>query len=57
CNNCNEVLEFCDPRIQQIQNMMGDLLHFNIQNHSLTLYGEPRIDENGKCLTCLKNLA
>ncbi len=57
CNNCNEVLEFCDPRIQQIQNMMGDLLHFNIQNHSLTLYGEPRVDEDGKCLTCSKNLA
>lgn len=39
CLDCNEVLEFCDPRIQQIQNMMGDLLHFNITHHSLNLYG------------------
>ena len=39
CADCSKVIEFCDPRIQQIKNMMGDILKFNITNHSLTLYG------------------
>ena len=39
CENCGKVLEFCDPRIQQIKNMMGDLLNFEITHHSLNLYG------------------
>ena len=34
-----KVVEFCDPRVQQIKNMMGDLLEFNISGHSLNLYG------------------
>jgi len=40
CINCNKVLEFCDPRIQQIKDMMGELLKFRVIHHSLTLYGE-----------------
>ncbi len=40
CVDCGKVLEFCDPRIQQIKNMMGDLLKFNITHHSLNLYGQ-----------------
>ncbi|MEL7222814.1 MAG: transcriptional repressor [Bacteroidota bacterium] len=40
CVDCGKVLEFCDPRIQQIKSMMGDLLKFNITHHSLNLYGE-----------------
>ncbi len=39
CIDCGEVLEFCDPRIQQIKNMMGDLLEFKVTHHSLNLYG------------------
>ncbi len=39
CVDCGKVLEFCDPRIQQIKNMMGDLLKFQITHHSLNLYG------------------
>lgn len=39
CIECGKVLEFCDPRIQQIKNMMGDLLKFNVTHHSLNLYG------------------
>ncbi|MCB9081804.1 MAG: transcriptional repressor [Lewinellaceae bacterium] len=39
CVDCGKVLEFCDPRIQQIKDMMGDLLKFNIIHHSLNLYG------------------
>lgn len=40
CINCSKVLEFCDPRIQQIKDIMGDLLKFRVIHHSLNLYGE-----------------
>lgn len=40
CVDCGKVLEFCDPRIQQIKSMMGDLMHFTITHHSLNLYGK-----------------
>ncbi|MBP7184496.1 MAG: transcriptional repressor [Saprospiraceae bacterium] len=39
CIECGKVLEFCDPRIQQIKSTMGTLLKFEITHHSLTLYG------------------
>ncbi|HZV45545.1 MAG TPA: transcriptional repressor [Saprospiraceae bacterium] len=39
CIECGKVIEFCDPRIQQIKTTMGDLLHFKIMHHSLNLYG------------------
>ncbi|KRP05146.1 MAG: Fur family transcriptional regulator, partial [Sphingobacteriales bacterium BACL12 MAG-120802-bin5] len=39
CVDCRKVVEFCDPRIQQIQTMMGDLLNFKITHHSLQMYG------------------
>ncbi len=39
CLECRKVLEFCDPRVQQIKDMMGELLQFNITHHSLNLYG------------------
>jgi Fur family ferric uptake transcriptional regulator len=54
CNQCNEVLEFCDPRIQQIKTTMGELMQFNITNHSLYLFGEPMVDSESKCLSCKK---
>jgi Fur family ferric uptake transcriptional regulator len=40
CTECNKVTEFCDPRIQAIQNMVGELLNFKILHHSLILYGQ-----------------
>jgi len=39
CIECGKVVEFCDPRIHQIQTMMGELLKFDIKPHSLNLYG------------------
>ena len=39
CLECGKVLEFCDPRIQQIKDQMGALLKFKISYHSLNLYG------------------
>jgi len=40
CVDCGDVMEFCDPRIQQIKSMMGDILKFKITHHSLNLYGK-----------------
>jgi Fur family transcriptional regulator, ferric uptake regulator len=39
CDHCNSVFEFCDPRIQQIQNMAEDQLDFKVSKHSLVFYG------------------
>ncbi|WMN07131.1 Fur family transcriptional regulator [Marivirga arenosa] len=39
CAECHKVVEFCDPRIQNIKTMVGDLLNFKIMHHSLNLYG------------------
>ena len=38
CTECHNVVEFCDPRIHNIQNTVGELLHFEIIHHSLILY-------------------
>jgi Fur family ferric uptake transcriptional regulator len=32
------VVEFCDPRIQNIQSTVEEILHFNVMHHSLILY-------------------
>jgi Fur family ferric uptake transcriptional regulator len=45
CTDCGKVVEFCDPRVQQIKNMMGSLLEFSVTHHSLNLYGKC----DGKC--------
>ena len=50
CQNCGKIVEFCDPRIQQIRNKMGDILEFNISSHSLNLYAHCRkLSTTGKC--------
>lgn len=51
CTNCNKVIEFCDPRIQNIKSTVGELLDFNILHHSLNLYGicnscQARLNQN-----------
>lgn len=52
CITCSKVLEFCDPRIQQIKNTMGSLLNFQVQHHSLNLFGKPLTDAEGLCISC-----
>lgn len=39
CLDCQKVVEFCDPRLHGIQTMVGELLSFKIEHHSLVLYG------------------
>ena len=38
CLDCNKVVEFCDPRIQNIQNTVEELMQFEVVHHSLILY-------------------
>ena len=50
CQDCGTVMEFCDPRIQQIQTMMGDILGFKVTNHSLNLFGKcNKFAAGGQC--------
>ena len=39
CQECGAVIEFCDPRIQEIKTMMENLHDFNISGHSLHFFG------------------
>ncbi len=39
CLDCHKVEEFCDPRVQNIQNMVGDMLNYDVMHHSLIFYG------------------
>ncbi len=45
CIDCNELFEFCDPRIQSIQEMVQDIFKFDIVHHSLNLYGHCRRED------------
>jgi Fur family ferric uptake transcriptional regulator len=40
-----EVLEFCDPRLQEIQSAVEKMLNVKVTHHSLTFYG---LSKNGK---------
>lgn len=40
CDSCGEVLEFCDPRIQNIKNMVEEHFDFKVTHHTLQFYGE-----------------
>ncbi len=39
CSSCGKVLEFCDPRIQNIQRLVEDHFKVKITNHSLNFFG------------------
>lgn len=39
CEKCAQVMEFCDPRIQQIKAAVGAMMAFEITDHSLNLFG------------------
>ena len=36
----NEIIEFCDPRIQSIKNTLEEMFDIKIKNHSLYFFGE-----------------
>ena len=39
CTECEEVTEFCDPRILSIKSSIQEYLHFKINRHALNFYG------------------
>lgn len=39
CTDTGEVIEFCDPRIQQIKATIEELFDVKVQHHSLYFYG------------------
>lgn len=45
CRECHKILEFCDPRIQKIKQMVEDIYDFEIQDHSLHFYGVCRDED------------
>ena len=45
CMDCNELFEFCDPRIQGIQEMVADIYQFEVKHHSLHIYGHCRRED------------
>lgn len=40
CSDCNAVMEFCDPRIYNIQKTIGEHFGQEIHSHSLLLFGK-----------------
>ena len=39
CTKCKSVIEFCDPRIQNIMNTVEKNIGFKVMHHSLNMYG------------------
>mgnify|MGYP005847731375 CR=1 FL=1 len=48
CTECGVVIEFCDPRILEIQNLMEEIYEFDIQSHSLHFFGTCKNKEKCK---------
>lgn len=42
CSHCGKVMEFCDPRLGEIQKTIGELLQFDVSHHAFTIYGQCR---------------
>lgn len=47
CEKCGKVLEFCDPRLLEIQKMIEGHYDFKIKSHSLHFYG--RCTDESEC--------
>ena len=39
CTTCDNVIEFCDPRILNIKNSIIESMNFQIERHALNFYG------------------
>jgi Fur family ferric uptake transcriptional regulator len=42
CSTCGKVMEFCDPRLGEIEKTIGNILNFEVSHHSLTIFGTCR---------------
>lgn len=45
CTICGKVLEFCDPRLGEIEKTISEILNVDVSHHSLTLYGQCRNED------------
>jgi Fur family transcriptional regulator, ferric uptake regulator len=45
CLDCGQIYEFCDPRLQSIQDTIADIFGFEITSHALHIYGHCKRDE------------
>lgn len=45
CLDCGKILEFCDPRLQSIQDTVAEIFGFEIAQHALHLYGRCRRED------------
>lgn len=43
CMECGKIIEFCDPRIQEIETLASKQFDFEINHHSLVFYGKCRV--------------
>lgn len=48
CTNCGAVIEFCDPRLQEIQNSVETLTGFEVSHRSFAFFGLCKECENAK---------
>lgn len=47
-NDTGEVIEFCDPRIENIKRSIEEVFDITIEDHSLYFYGKRNIKSNNK---------
>ena len=40
CTSCGNITEFCDPRIQSVLDGVNQITKFNVDSHSLHIYGK-----------------
>ncbi len=40
CTDCDKIIEFCDPRIQQIKAMVEEMYDIEVESHSLYFYAK-----------------
>jgi len=48
CIECGKMMEFCDPRIQEIKSSVCNQLDFDVTHHSLIFYGRCRSHSDSK---------
>jgi Fur family ferric uptake transcriptional regulator len=56
CLKCNDAIEFEDTSINEIIEKISAQYKFNISHHAFTIYGNPEVDVDGKCLYCKKSI-
>ena len=46
CNTCGKVMEFCDPRIQNIKQTIEEIFGVEVESHSLYFYAKRKESSN-----------